>query len=134
MLEQNLLDERFVPNDTVLGGETQVALITGPNMAGKSTYLRQVAIIALMAHTGGFVPAAEARIVLIVVRARHVDSTQPSSAITMSGSGDVHLEVSSPRISPRGHAEFEVVVATQEVLPGALSSCVVRWRFTNTSR
>jgi DNA mismatch repair protein MutS len=65
VLEQNLLDERFVPNDTTLGGETQVAIITGPNMAGKSTYIRQVAIIALMAHTGGFVPAVEARIGLV---------------------------------------------------------------------
>jgi DNA mismatch repair protein MutS len=65
VLEQNLLDERFVPNDTTLDSETQVALITGPNMAGKSTYIRQVALTALMAHTGGFVPAAEARIGLI---------------------------------------------------------------------
>ncbi|HEY1660971.1 MAG TPA: DNA mismatch repair protein MutS [Verrucomicrobiae bacterium] len=65
VLEQNLLDERFVPNDTALDTETQIALITGPNMAGKSTYIRQVALIALMAHTGGFVPAAEARIDLV---------------------------------------------------------------------
>ncbi len=65
VLEQNLLDERFVPNDTALDGGTQIALITGPNMAGKSTYIRQVALIALMAHTGGFVPAAEARIDLV---------------------------------------------------------------------
>ena len=43
----------------------QIALITGPNMAGKSTYLRQVALIALLAHTGSFVPAAEARIDLV---------------------------------------------------------------------
>lgn len=65
VLEQNLLDERFVPNDTALDNETQIALITGPNMAGKSTYIRQVALITLMAHTGGFVPAAEARIGLV---------------------------------------------------------------------
>jgi DNA mismatch repair protein MutS len=65
VLEQNLLDERFVPNDTVLGGETQIALITGPNMAGKSTYIRQVALITLLAHTGSFVPAAEARLDLV---------------------------------------------------------------------
>ncbi|HEU5396163.1 MAG TPA: DNA mismatch repair protein MutS, partial [Verrucomicrobiae bacterium] len=62
VLEQNLLDERFVPNDTTLDRETQVALITGPNMAGKSTYIRQVALVALLAHTGSFVPATEARI------------------------------------------------------------------------
>src|SRR5581483_3494769 len=65
VLEQNLSEERFVPNDVRLGAEAQVALITGPNMAGKSTYIRQVALLALLAHTGSFVPAAEARIDLV---------------------------------------------------------------------
>jgi DNA mismatch repair protein MutS len=64
-LEQNLSEERFVPNDSHLDGGIQVALITGPNMAGKSTYIRQVALLALLAHTGSFVPAAEARIDLL---------------------------------------------------------------------
>jgi len=65
VLEQSLLDERFVPNGTDLGDDQQVALITGPNMAGKSTYIRQVALIALLAHTGSFVPATEARVDLL---------------------------------------------------------------------
>jgi len=104
VLEQQLVDERFVPNDTALassvisppsppqsGGEgrgevvqknsphpnplpvgrgegekpPQIALITGPNMAGKSTYIRQVALLTLLAHTGSFVPATEARIDLV---------------------------------------------------------------------
>ncbi|HET7626685.1 MAG TPA: DNA mismatch repair protein MutS [Verrucomicrobiae bacterium] len=107
VLEQNLMEERFVPNDTALsssiilspspprsggeggseverlqtphpnplpaiGGERekyftlpQIALITGPNMAGKSTYIRQVALLALLAHTGSFIPAAEARVDLV---------------------------------------------------------------------
>jgi DNA mismatch repair protein MutS len=65
VLEQNLSDERFVPNDARLDGETQIALITGPNMAGKSTYIRQVALLALLAQTGSFIPAAEARIDLV---------------------------------------------------------------------
>jgi len=90
VLEQHLVEERFVPNDTLLGssgresahtgpGEgqsrltsaatkeniSQIGLITGPNMAGKSTYIRQVALLTLLAHTGSFVPAAEARIDLV---------------------------------------------------------------------
>ena len=95
VLEQQLVEERFVPNDTRLSGtgilpvhsaathpevasttvpvnrrdacstNPQIALITGPNMAGKSTYIRQVALLTLLAHTGSFVPAAEARIDLV---------------------------------------------------------------------
>ena len=90
VLEQQLVEERFVPNDTGLGIANcqlpianssvmpakleienrkleipQIALITGPNMAGKSTYIRQVALLALLAHTGSFVPAVEARIDLV---------------------------------------------------------------------
>jgi DNA mismatch repair protein MutS len=91
VLEQNLADERFVPNDSSLSSSSgrqsapisqaedqsrltsaataeafpQIALITGPNMAGKSTYIRQVALLTLLAHTGSFVPAAEARIDLV---------------------------------------------------------------------
>ena len=57
--------ERFVPNDTILdNGENRCAIITGPNMAGKSTYMRQVALITVMAHIGSFVPAKSAQIPL----------------------------------------------------------------------
>jgi DNA mismatch repair protein MutS len=90
VLEQQLIEERFVPNDVALASVTslnsdavtpektdltiqqrndstfpQIALITGPNMAGKSTYIRQVALLALLAHTGAFLPAAEARVDLV---------------------------------------------------------------------
>ena len=59
-------DEPFVPNDTQLDcDQSQIAIITGPNMAGKSTYIRQVALIALMAHMGSFVPAESATIGLV---------------------------------------------------------------------
>jgi len=58
--------EPFVPNDARLNcGENQLIIITGPNMAGKSTYIRQVALIVLMAQLGGFVPAKEAAIGLV---------------------------------------------------------------------
>jgi DNA mismatch repair protein MutS len=63
VLERMVLSERFVPNDTLLNSqEHQILIITGPNMAGKSTYLRQVAQIILMAQMGSFVPAEEAKI------------------------------------------------------------------------
>ena len=63
VIESMKLGERFVPNDTLLDGESnQLLMITGPNMAGKSTYMRQVALITLMAQAGSFVPAAEAHI------------------------------------------------------------------------
>ena len=63
VVEQVLKDSLFVPNDTFMGEkEERVAIITGPNMAGKSTYMRQVALIVLMAQMGSFVPAASARI------------------------------------------------------------------------
>jgi DNA mismatch repair protein MutS len=65
VLEQTLVETRFVPNDTALDATVQIALITGPNMAGKSTYIRQVALLALLAHTGSFIPAAEARVDLV---------------------------------------------------------------------
>ena len=59
---EKILADRFVPNDTVVGEDARVLLITGPNMAGKSTYLRQTALLVLMAQVGSFVPAASARI------------------------------------------------------------------------
>ena len=63
VLERMGLSERFVPNDTQMNTqEHQILIITGPNMAGKSTYLRQVALIVLMAQMGCFVPASEAKI------------------------------------------------------------------------
>lgn len=66
VVEQMPDAERFVPNDTTLDREThQLIIITGPNMAGKSTYIRQVALITIMAHMGCFVPAASAEIGIV---------------------------------------------------------------------
>ncbi|MER3474743.1 MAG: DNA mismatch repair protein MutS [Armatimonadota bacterium] len=57
--------QTFIPNDCLLNDEQKMIVLTGPNMSGKSTYLRQVALICLMAHIGSFVPADEAEIALI---------------------------------------------------------------------
>ncbi len=66
VVEVMLKDTLFVPNDTSLGASDRtVCIITGPNMAGKSTYMRQVALIVLMAQMGSFVPARSARIGLV---------------------------------------------------------------------
>lgn len=62
---ENVSSQRFVPNDCLLDcGENRTMIVTGPNMAGKSTYMRQVALITLMAHIGSFVPAKHAQIPL----------------------------------------------------------------------
>lgn len=66
VLEQTLVDAKFVPNDTSMVPEqSRLQILTGPNMAGKSTYIRQVALIAVMAQIGAFVPAESARLGLV---------------------------------------------------------------------
>ncbi|MCD8201122.1 MAG: DNA mismatch repair protein MutS [Clostridia bacterium] len=61
-----LSKEKFIPNDTALDeGENRTIILTGPNMAGKSTYMRQIAVITIMAHIGCFVPASSAKIPLV---------------------------------------------------------------------
>ncbi len=63
VVERLLVREMFVPNDTLLDHrENEIMVITGPNMAGKSTYMRQVALLTLLAQTGSFIPAREAKI------------------------------------------------------------------------
>ena len=65
VVEQLMITERFVPNDAVFDPEERIRIITGPNMSGKSTFLRQVALIVLMAQIGSYVPADTARIGLV---------------------------------------------------------------------
>ena len=66
VVEQSMDDGCFVPNDTTMNtDDKRMCIITGPNMAGKSTYMRQVALITLMAHIGSFVPAREASISIV---------------------------------------------------------------------
>lgn len=65
VIEANVGKASFIPNDTHLSPEQQLMLITGPNMAGKSTYIRQVAIIVILAQIGSYIPAKSARIGII---------------------------------------------------------------------
>jgi DNA mismatch repair protein MutS len=66
VLDQNITEEKFVPNDCLLDeNANRLMLITGPNMAGKSTFIRQIALIVLMAQIGSFVPASEAEIGIV---------------------------------------------------------------------
>ncbi len=65
VVEKLRTSERFVPNDTIMEEDEIIRIITGPNMSGKSTFLRQVALIVLMAQMGSFVPAASAKIGLV---------------------------------------------------------------------
>ena len=66
VLEQTLVEEKFVPNDSAFDpADSLLQILTGPNMAGKSTYIRQVALITLMAQTGAFVPAENALVGMV---------------------------------------------------------------------
>ncbi len=62
LVVEQVLDEPFIANDCLLNDQRRMLLITGPNMGGKSTYMRQAAVIALLAHVGSFVPAERARL------------------------------------------------------------------------
>lgn len=62
LVVERMLDDPFVPNDLELGNDRRLLVITGPNMGGKSTYMRQTALIVLLAHIGSFVPASSATI------------------------------------------------------------------------
>ncbi|MEX0683216.1 MAG: DNA mismatch repair protein MutS, partial [Dehalococcoidia bacterium] len=81
VVERIVAEGTFVPNDIALSSsDAQVAVLTGPNMAGKSTYLRQVALVVLMAQVGSFVPAAEARIGVVDRIASRVGALDDISA------------------------------------------------------
>ena len=90
VVERFLKGEYFVPNDCMLdSGANRLLLITGPNMAGKSTYMRQVALIVLLAQTGSFVPAVSARIGVV----DHIFTRIGASDDLASGTSTFMLEM-----------------------------------------
>ena len=102
VIEQLQIADSFIPNDTTLDLDTnRLLLITGPNMAGKSTYLRQVALIVLMAQMGSFVPADSARIGLVdriftrVGAADDLSAGQSTFMVEMSETAKILLSATS---------------------------------------
>jgi DNA mismatch repair protein MutS len=105
VVERMMSRERFIPNDLQLSGEARIIILTGPNMAGKSTILRQVGLLVLMAHMGSFVPAARARVGLV------------DRVFTRVGASDNLV---------RGQSTFMVEMAeTSAILHGATSRSLV---------
>ena len=128
VVEKTLRDALFVPNDTSMDGKRErVAVITGPNMAGKSTYMRQVALIVLMAQMGSFVPAASARIGVVdkiftrIGASDDLAAGQSTFLVEMSEMADI-LKNATPRSLlildeiGRGTATYDGMSIAQAVL------------------
>ena len=128
VVEKTLRDALFVPNDTSMDGKRErVAVITGPNMAGKSTYMRQVALIVLMAQMGSFVPAASARIGVVdkiftrIGASDDLAAGQSTFLVEMSEMADI-LKNATPRSLlildeiGRGTATYDGMAIAQAVL------------------
>ena len=128
VVEKTLRDALFVPNDTAMDGRRErVAVITGPNMAGKSTYMRQVALIVLMAQMGSFVPASSARIGVVdkiftrIGASDDLAAGQSTFLVEMSEMADI-LKNATPRSLlildeiGRGTATYDGMAIAQAVL------------------
>ena len=132
VVEQMLKNTLFVPNDTVLGADgCRAAIITGPNMAGKSTYMRQVALIVLMAQMGSFVPASSARIGIVdklftrIGASDDLSSGQSTFMVEMNEVADI-LKNATPRSLlildeiGRGTSTFDGMAIAKAVLEYAV--------------
>ena len=115
VVEKHLKKTYFVPNDCRFDGESErLLLITGPNMAGKSTYMRQVALIVLLAQIGSFVPAAQAHIGL----ADKIFTRVGASEEVVGRAREIlsEIETDSVRAVPRPAAAPQVSAAAEDVL------------------
>ncbi len=128
VVEQAMKDVLFVPNDTFLNdGDDRVAIVTGPNMAGKSTYMRQTALIVLLAQMGSFVPAKSARIGIVdrvftrIGASDDLASGQSTFMVEMRETADIlkHATASSLLILDeigRGTSTFDGMAIARAVL------------------
>jgi len=134
VVEQMLKNTLFVPNDTVLGADgCRAAIITGPNMAGKSTYMRQVALIVLMAQMGSFVPASSARVGIVdklftrIGASDDLSSGQSTFMVEMNEVADI-LKNATPRSLlildeiGRGTSTFDGMAIAKAVLEYAVDA------------
>lgn len=134
VVEQMLKNTLFVPNDTVLGADgCRAAIITGPNMAGKSTYMRQVALIVLVAQMGSFVPASSARIGIVdklftrIGASDDLSSGQSTFMVEMNEVADI-LKNATPRSLlildeiGRGTSTFDGMAIAKAVLEYAVDA------------
>jgi len=106
VVERVLPPGRFVPNDTALDGDSRFVLLTGPNMAGKSTYLRQVALITVMAQAGSFVPAQSADIGIV----DRIFTRIGASDDLASGQSTFMVEMNECRAIVRGATERSLLI------------------------
>ncbi|MDA8335817.1 MAG: DNA mismatch repair protein MutS [Peptococcaceae bacterium] len=106
VVERVLPPGRFVPNDTAMDGQRPFVLLTGPNMAGKSTYLRQVALITLMAQAGSFVPAEYADIGIV----DRIFTRIGASDDLASGRSTFMVEMDECRAIVRGATEHSLLI------------------------
>ena len=120
VLEQLQRDPPFIPNECRLDPESsQIVLLTGPNMGGKSTYLRQNALITLMAHAGSFVPASEARIGLTNVGPMALSANEAAASLVGKSIDESALEeaaqkamaICEPAEDLRGDVEYKTHMA-----------------------
>ena len=103
----------FIDNDTYLdNGNNRIAIITGPNMAGKSTYMRQAALIVLMAQIGSFVPATSAKIGIVdriftrVGASDDLASGQSTFMVEMNEAADILNNLSPRKYPAQCHIQF----------------------------
>ena len=128
VVERNMKDGGFIPNDTLLdGNENRMMIITGPNMAGKSTYMRQVALICLMAQIGSFVPAREASLPVC----DRIFTRVGASDDLASGQSTFMVEMSETAHILRNATKNSLIMMRSDGEPAHLTDCPLHGQWWN---